>query len=388
MTLKTKNIEILKELFDQNNYQELIQKVGKLKKEDINDVEILNLIATSYARIGKLENAIDFFYKALEINSENYTTLLGLADTLQELGKQAEAVGFYEKLLEKHPDDDVVNFSSAQGYRKNLNLKKAAFHYGKSNRRLSTGFQLECVYLDKDSDQKEFDEILDNSKKEIPNPLVASISRHAAIKNSTYDNYNFCSEPFRFIKKENLIQNNVIDDDLINDLMRDINSANTSQKAQGLIINGLQTSGNLFLLNFSSVKKIEEIIEKKIKLYREEFSDSGEGIIKYWPKNFNIYGWIITLRQGGELKPHIHKIGWISSSIYLKRPKRNSLNDGDLKFSFHGAEYPRNGVSFPEKIEEINKGDMIMFPSSIFHSTIPFSSDEERVTLAFDVLPI
>ncbi len=387
MTLKTKNVEILKELFNQNKYQEVIQKLGKLKKEDINDIEILNLIALSYARIGKLENSIDFFYKALEINSENYNTLIGLGDVLQEIGNQTEAVSFYEKLLEKYPDDDVANFSLAQAYRKIENLKKAAFHYGKSNRRLSRAFQLECIYLDKDSNKKEFNKILDSSRKEIPNPLVASISRHAAIKNSTYDSYNFCSEPFKYIKKENLIQNNVIDDDLINDLMRDINNANTSQKAQALIINGLQTSGNLFLLNFSSVKKIKEIIEKKIKLYREEFSDSGEGVIKYWPKDFDIYGWIITLKQGGELKPHIHKIGWISSSIYLKRPKRKSLNDGDLKFSFHGAEYPGNGVSFPEKIQEINKGDMIMFPSSIFHSTIPFSSDEERITLAFDVLP-
>jgi len=388
MTLqKTKNIEILNKLFNQNRYQEVIEKADKLKKEDIDDVDTLNLIAHSYARIGKIENSIDLFHKVLEINSENYTALVGLGDTLQEIGKQTEAISFYEKLVKKYPDDDIANYSLAQGYRKIENLKKAAFHYGVSNRRLSTAFQLECIYLDKNSDKKEFDKILDMSRKEQPNPLVASISKHAAIKNSTYDNYNFCSEPFRFIKKENLIENNLMDDDLINDLMRDINDANTSQKAQALIINGLQTSGNLFMLNFSSVKKIKEIIEKKIKLYREEFSDSEEGVIKYWPKDFGIYGWIITLKQGGELKPHIHKIGWVSSSIYLKRPKRKSLNDGDLKFSFDGAEYPSNGVSFPEKIQEINKGDIIMFPSSIFHSTIPFSSDEERITLAFDVIP-
>ena len=388
MTLETKKIILLKDLYEQNKYQEIIQEVEKLKKEDIDNVEIFNLTANSYARIGKIDNAIDCFYKALEIDPENYAALVGLGDSLQEIGKQAEAISFYEKLVEKHPHDEVANFSLAQGYRKIELLKKAAFYYGKSNRRLSKAFQLECIYLDKNFDKKEFDKVFDNSRKEIPNPLVASISRHAAIKNATYDNYNFCSEPFKFIKKENLIQNNLIDNDLVNDLIRDINNSNTSQKAQALIINGLQTSGNLFSLNYSSVKKIKEIIEKKIKLYREEFSDSGEGIIKYWPKNFDIYGWIIILKQGGELKPHIHKLGWISSSIYLKRPERKSLNDGDLKFSFHGAEYPSNGTGFPERIEEINKGDMIMFPSSIFHSTIPFSSNEDRITLAFDVLPV
>ena len=42
MTLETKKITMLKELYDQNKYQELIQEVDKLKKKDIDNVEIFN----------------------------------------------------------------------------------------------------------------------------------------------------------------------------------------------------------------------------------------------------------------------------------------------------------------------------------------------------------
>jgi hypothetical protein len=32
-------------------------------------------------------------------------------------------------------------------------------------------------------------------------------------------------------------------------------------------------------------------------------------------------------------------------------------------------------------------GDIVFFPSSLFHRTIPFESDEERICIAFDVKP-
>ena len=42
---------------------------------------------------------------------------------------------------------------------------------------------------------------------------------------------------------------------------------------------------------------------------------------------------------------------------------------------------------FDEKSVDVNKGDLVLFPSSLFHHTIPFKSNEERVTFAFDIIP-
>ena len=94
------------------------------------------------------------------------------------------------------------------------------------------------------------------------------------------------------------------------------------------------------------------------------------------------------MNNGGNLLPHIHKEGWLSSSIYLKRPEKRKSNDGDIKFSLHGGNYPSDNINFPSEIIDIEEGDMVMFPSSIFHSTIPFDSDRQRITLAFDVIPL
>ena len=34
-----------------------------------------------------------------------------------------------------------------------------------------------------------------------------------------------------------------------------------------------------------------------------------------------------------------------------------------------------------------SKGDLVLFPSSLFHRTIPFDSKEERLCIAFDIVP-
>ncbi len=93
------------------------------------------------------------------------------------------------------------------------------------------------------------------------------------------------------------------------------------------------------------------------------------------------------MKKQGNLLAHMHKHGWISGSIYLRIPEKAKENEGDIKFSTHGGDYPHDNKLFPSKIVDLKKGNIVMFPSSLFHSTIPFSSNEDRITLAFDVIP-
>ena len=67
--------------------------------------------------------------------------------------------------------------------------------------------------------------------------------------------------------------------------------------------------------------------------------------------------------------------------------KQVYLCDGDIIFSLHGSNYPTDKKEYPTKIINIEKGDMVLFPSSLFHATIPFNSNKKRITLAFDIIP-
>jgi uncharacterized protein (TIGR02466 family) len=94
------------------------------------------------------------------------------------------------------------------------------------------------------------------------------------------------------------------------------------------------------------------------------------------------------MQQGGHLTSHIHEDGWVSGALYLSLPKdKKHEHEGSIELSTHGDDYPKKHDNFPTKTVAPAVGDIVMFPSSVFHRTIPFTSDEERICIAFDLKP-
>ena len=92
--------------------------------------------------------------------------------------------------------------------------------------------------------------------------------------------------------------------------------------------------------------------------------------------------------QSGHQIAHIHATGWMSGVFYLKIPKEIKDQEGSIVFSLHGFDYPIRNPDIPEVSHLPEPGDLVFFPSSLFHRTVPFASDEERQCIAFDVVPL
>ena len=83
---------------------------------------------------------------------------------------------------------------------------EAIEHFHKTNYGLSKSHLLECLYYlgQKDKFYKHYRELI---KRNIVNPLMASIGSHASIRFNVSNNENpFCTNPFNYIKKENIIK--------------------------------------------------------------------------------------------------------------------------------------------------------------------------------------
>ena len=91
--------------------------------------------------------------------------------------------------------------------------------------------------------------------------------------------------------------------------------------------------------------------------------------------------------KNGYQTSHIHPSGWLSGVIYLKTMALNN-NEGAIEFGLHGYDLPVIDKDYPRKIHRPKIGDIALFPSSLFHRTIPFSSDSERCVIAFDLMRI
>ena len=82
---------------------------------------------------------------------------------------------------------------------------------------------------------------------------------------------------------------------------------------------------------------------------------------------------------------HIHPAGWLSGVFYLKMPSNIQKNEAGIEFSLHGDNYHIKNKNIPTKTIVPEVCDIILFPSSLFHKTIPFKSRDERMMIAFDI---
>ena len=143
--------------------------------------------------------------------------------------------------------------------------------------------------------------------------------------------------------------------------------------------NGIQTTGNIFNQIGDYTDRIQSILRSEIEKYRINFKDSQEGIIKNWPSEYEIYGWLVSMQSGGKLAAHMHDKGWISGSIYINVPPKLNKDSGNFVVC---VDSERDSQSI-----DVVTGSLCLFPSSLLHYTIPFEADESRIVLAFDVIP-
>jgi hypothetical protein len=97
--------------------------------------------------------------------------------------------------------------------------------------------------------------------------------------------------------------------------------------------------------------------------------------------------WSVRLRSGGHHSNHVHPLGWMSSALYLALPDRTSDDRDDAGWFTLGEPDEKLGLDVqPWRTIEPKVGRLILFPSWMWHGTIPFA-EGERLTIAFDVAP-
>lgn len=94
--------------------------------------------------------------------------------------------------------------------------------------------------------------------------------------------------------------------------------------------------------------------------------------------------WSVRLHSGGYHIDHVHPQGWLSSACYIDTVKPNG-HEGWIRFGKPGS--PTAPALEAEHYVEPKPGMLVLFPSYMWHGTVPFSGDQTRMTFAFDLSP-
>ncbi|MCX7282823.1 MAG: putative 2OG-Fe(II) oxygenase [Novosphingobium sp.] len=153
---------------------------------------------------------------------------------------------------------------------------------------------------------------------------------------------------------------------------------------------GTQTERPLLLRIDPVIAMARSRIEVAVRRYIDELpaADPAHPLLAAPRGRFLFAGsWSVRLRPGGFHSVHTHPMGWISSTFYVTVPQGHALGAppaGQLQF---GAPPPelRLGLE-PYGAVVPQPGRLALFPSTMWHGTVPFD-DGERMTIAFDIVP-
>ncbi len=153
---------------------------------------------------------------------------------------------------------------------------------------------------------------------------------------------------------------------------------------------GTRTRGNLFEANdpviYGLAMAVRDTIENRIARLRPDpthpFLSRITGRVCF-PTS-----WSVRLASQGFHVSHIHPAGWLSSAYYVSLPDEVQAGAGQGQLAF-GVPDAALGLDLaPRRVVQPQEGQLVLFPSYLWHGTTPFESTEPRITVAFDALPV
>ena len=373
-------------LYTQGKFKQALADASKMLDRFPNSSLLYNITGASNAALMQFDAAVISYKKALKITADSPETYYNMAAALNDGGNVEAAIESYKKALKLKPGYAEAYKNLGSLFHENHKYKEARDCFDKLTDKYSVAKALECTYSLEHYDDFN-DRIKSIAEKNPSNIRVAAMSAFAAHQMEQTDSYPFCKNPNELITFSN-IKNHIPNyNEFINTLLVEMNQRSTAwEPKNNATVSGFHTSGNLFSKPNKMLKILESVIEKELELFFEKFKSLDNGLIQNWPKQTNIKAWYVRMLKNGHQRGHIHPSACISGVFYLKTVESPQEQEGAIEFGLHGYAYPIKNKEYPRQIYQPSNGDIVLFPASLFHQTIPVVKDVERCVIAFDFL--
>lgn len=155
---------------------------------------------------------------------------------------------------------------------------------------------------------------------------------------------------------------------------------------------GSQTPGVLFGRRDPMIAATRDAIARAVAQHVERLPDDPTHpfLRRKSPRVRFVGSWSVRLWSSGKHINHFHQEGWLSSAFYVSLPPSVTHgHEGDTAGCIQfGEPPPELGLGLgPRRVIRPRAGQLALFPSYMWHGTVPFHDDAPRLTIAFDALP-
>lgn len=401
-----------------------------IQAREITSYQLFHNMANAYSDLGDLPKAIDYYNRTLELNNIYIEAHRNLNDLLWETNQTDKYLSSFRFSLQDNKNDIKLNFAYIEELLRVSMFKEAKDYIsqlGKHFLSFAKYFDLlsqaELGLGDSDSAlsvQKSAEDLNDITAGQLLR-YAKNLIEHNYISEAEKQLYRVLDlEPneqmaiaylgvcWRLVEdpREKILNNY---DDLVceyilplptevgtveqfcGQLNSYLNEYHTgiNQPLGQTLVKGTQTRGALFSHQSMLINTLVKCISDCINDYTKKLLTIEQlAISKRNLTSFEFAGsWSVRLSTGGFHAMHVHPMGWISSVLYIELPTcvEENKQEGWLALGEPCLLLkPKLNI---EKFVKPVVGKLVLFPSYMWHGTVPFNTGRQRTTIVFDAVP-
>lgn len=332
----------------------------------------------AHLAISNLHTLIDDFAGALEIleplaprHGEDLALLDALAVNLHQAGRYAEAVAFYKQILQREPGN--LNLYN--------NICAALLAGGEADQAVAfadrwltlvpgntEALSFRAVALEEAGEEEAAAELMNFERfvqaKEVPTPpgYESMEAFNAALEEAVLNHQDLSTPP---------------------------------EGSPHYHDPDLKITDQILGPKDGPIAALEGAIRQQIEDYYGGLTTPQDHpFISSRPQNYDLVAWAAVLDKQGNQDAHVHFDGHLSGCYYVRIPEEVSDDangqDGTVAGGFEVGRPPPEFAckrAHRHRVVKPHAGLMVLFPSYMYHQTIPFRSKERRICVAFDAMP-
>lgn len=166
------------------------------------------------------------------------------------------------------------------------------------------------------------------------------------------------------------------------------NHPSLTEEPEGLVTRQGRQSDDLAAAQTPALAALGDLARERLAAELDGLRAMGGNhpFLRAMPENWSLTLWGTILRPGGEVGAHIHAPNWMSG-VYYPDFTANPADEREGAFGIGVLPDELGGNAEPLQVFAPKTGRMILFPSYLWHATLPFGGTEDRISFAFDLVP-
>ena len=370
--------------------------IDEVLQTDHNHPDALNLKAALLMSSGEAAEAIRIFTKIIKVAPNFSQAHFNLGSALTTVGKPKSAIKPLQQALKIEPDYADAHYNLANALRQIEKTDESIKHYSQTLRinpdHLGAATNLASAHLELCQPNEAYEASLQAQTIDPGNRDALAFTAIAATEKGDK------KTSARILNPDRLVRAKQFDIRPGFDSLAAFNAAlvdhvlahpTLAEEPRNKATRNGQQTDNLALGDRGPVAELQAMIGEALDEYLEVInSDKEHPYPPLIPKLNKIDIWGTVLGTQGHQTAHMHRAAWVSGVYYAKLPdvmhSGENGNAGCIEFCRPPDEFPCT-QQHDVKIIQPQEGTMVLFPSYIYHRTIPFKSTDKRISIAFDL---